>query len=102
MTGGHEDRKTTDEALAAFGFEREGGDDGSVEIWPETAHAAPVFADLLTQWNVAGMGGLIGLRYEALPMIFDLHGIPASDRRDLLADIRVMEAAVIKESRRGK
>jgi hypothetical protein len=67
------------------------------DLWP----ALGIFIDLASQWTVAD-GFRIGLRYEVLPMMFDLHGIPAADRRDALADIRTCEREALRLwSKRG-
>lgn len=40
------------------------------EVWPENWPAFELFTRITTQWNV-GMGGLVGLRYEALYPLLD-------------------------------
>lgn len=60
--------------------------------------AVEVFADMLSQWNV-GPGGVIGLRYEALPVVLDLRGIPPAERADAVAGLRVMERAALEHFR---
>lgn len=46
-----------------------------------------------TQWTV-GASTAVGLRYEALPVVFDLLGV-AGDRGELFAGLRVMEGEVL-------
>lgn len=101
MVGGYDDGRQAEEALAAVGLkaEHELGDK-ALEIWPDTATAIQVFAQLLTQWNVGGMGAVIGLRYEAIHAVMEVMDVPRADRRELLGDLRVMEAAALKEFRR--
>jgi len=65
-------------------------------VWLSNWQTMQVFADLLSQWNV-GMNGVIGLRYEALPLVLELHGIEPEDRRDIFDGLRVMERAAITE-----
>ena len=50
-----------------------------------------------TQWNAVGtMAGIgwVGLRYEALPAVMDMIGIPAEQRADVFSGLRVMESVV--------
>lgn len=66
------------------------------EVWPDNWQTMQVFADLMSQWNV-GMNGVIGLRYEALPLVLELHGIAAEQKREVFDGLRVMERAAITE-----
>lgn len=50
---------------------------------------------MISQWNV-GMGGLIGFRYEALPLVFEMHGIQRERRREIFEGLRVMERAAVQ------
>lgn len=56
------------------------------------AAAVDLFAAMASQWNT-GAAGVIGLRYESLPVLMDAHGIPQFARRDLIADLQIMEYA---------
>lgn len=99
--GGDEDRK----GLAMLGFAPEMQDEAlaastDVEIWPENWTAVMVFADMQTQWNV-GMGGPIGLRYEAMPMAFQANGVGADRHAEVFAQVRVMERAALRSMKRG-
>lgn len=71
-------------------------DDEGCEVWPEHWQAVLLFARLQTQWQVGGMGGLVGLRYEAIEPVFRLCGVKKRERRDLFDAIRVMEEAVME------
>lgn len=67
----------------------------AVDVWPDVWPAVELFDALGTSWNVAPTGRLIGLRYEVIPVVMDLHAIHGTDRRrDLFEDVRVMESAV--------
>lgn len=48
-----------------------------------------------TQWRV-GFAGATGLDYSVLFQLMDLYELPAADRPQLLADLRVLEAAGLK------
>lgn len=69
-----------------------------VGLWQDNVAAVEVFADMLTQWNV-GPGGVVGLRYEALPLLLELRGIAAADSADIVAGVRVMERAALEHFR---
>lgn len=84
----------TDQALAAFGLQREGHTAGT-SVWPQHEQAVVAFASLLTQWRV-GPKGVIGLDYAAIPVVLDLHGVNKKKRRELFDQIRVMESEAIK------
>jgi hypothetical protein len=43
------------------------------------------------------MGGPYGLDYTVLFSVMDMHQVPTSERRALLDDIRLMEAAALAE-----
>lgn len=53
---------------------------------------------MLTQWNVVA-GGVVGLRYEALPVVFDSVGVPPDDRPDVFDGLRIMEDAALEAMR---
>lgn len=67
-----------------------------VGVWIENWPIKQVFAAMLSQWNV-GMNGAIGLRYEALPLVLELHCIEAEQRREVFDGLRVMERAAVEE-----
>jgi len=61
-----------------------------VECWPENWLPLQVFAALDTQWNV-GINGVIGLRYEAIPLVFEAFGVKKKKRAAMLESLRIME-----------
>lgn len=71
-----------------------------VELWAENVETVEVFAEMCTQWNV-GPAGVVGLRYEALPVVFDLRGTPPASRPAIAAGVRVMERAALEGFRHG-
>lgn len=70
-------------------------DDQVLGIWPENLSALHLFRVAHTQW-AASFGGLIGLRYEALPVCMDLAGIPTEERPQAFAGVQVMEAEILR------
>lgn len=57
--------------------------------------AVNVFIAMGTQWQM-GMRGAVGLRYEALPPVFDALRVPRGDRPQVFADVRVMEQEALR------
>lgn len=57
-----------------------------------------VFAAAQTQWQVS-MSGVVGLRYEALPMLLECRGVPRDQWPEAMACIQVMEREVIEHWR---
>ncbi len=69
------------------------------EVWPENWDAVMLFVDLMTQWRM-GMGSPVALDYAAIPVVMDLNGTPAYQRRELFDAIRVMEVGALEAMRR--
>ncbi|MHB0925885.1 MAG: DUF1799 domain-containing protein [Gallionellaceae bacterium] len=91
------DAKPNDDGLIARLIKVVGsGEPETVEVWSENYQIKQVFSAMLSQWNV-GMNGVIGLRYEALPLVLELHGIEAEQRREVFDGLRVMERAAVEE-----
>ena len=66
-----------------------------VEVWPDNWASVQVFASLSTQWNV-GPGGVVGLRYESMPVVRECFGIGADEWPEVFHNLRVMEAAAVE------
>jgi len=64
------------------------------EVWEENWLSVEIFLKMQTQWNVT-MGGYVGLKYEVLQWLSQLYDV--EDKRHLLEDIQVMEAAALSE-----
>lgn len=62
------------------------------DVWP----SLQIFIDMGTQWRV-GINGAIGLDYNVLPMLFDLHEV--TNRRRTLGDLRKLEGIALEEIR---
>ena len=60
-------------------------------VWPENWLALMVFRRMGTQWVVGGMGGVVGLRYEALPMVMKVAGVPRSEWQEVFDGVQTME-----------
>lgn len=65
-----------------------------VDVYPDNWRTVLIFSDVLTQWRT-GPGGLVGLDYGILPLVFRMREIPRDDRPELFDGIRVMESAAL-------
>lgn len=63
------------------------------EVLDENWQAVAMFMRLQTQW-VPGMGGMIGLNYQSVELLFRIEGI--ENQREMLADLQVMEVAALE------
>ena len=66
-------------------------------MWEQNWETVLMFLRMQTQWNVS-MSGFVGLKYEVLlgaGGLFDLYNV--SNRVAMLEDLKVMEAAALKE-----
>lgn len=85
-----------DDALRAFGLERdEEPEDAHFDVWPENWPAVQVFAALMTQWHMS-MAGPSGLRYESIPVVLRMRGVPRSEWQNVFQGLQVMEAEALK------
>jgi len=96
---------TKDDAKA-FGLElpkeKQEKQDKNFEIYEDNWDAVMIFCNMQTQWSTS-FGGFVGLRYEVLLMqggMFDLYNI--TDRRKILEELQIMEAAALKELNKEK
>ena len=69
-------------------------EEGSVDVWPEHWTAVSAFSAMGTQWTV-GMGGPIGLRYEALPVVLEMITVPRDEWPQVFACLRIMESEAL-------
>lgn len=93
--GGIKDEAAGD--LAAFGAPDEivaaNTNDDRLEIWPENVDTVSIFLRLSTQWVVGGMGGIVGLNYQAVEAVFNILDI--EDRAEIFAGLQIMERAAL-------
>ena len=88
INGGVEDKSHDDAAvlgIKGLPLERVEKD---FEVWEENWESVMLFIRMMTQWRTT-MGGVIGLDYSVLQMLFDLYDI--DNRKDIFEDIQVME-----------
>ena len=76
---------------------------GDCEIWPENLLAFQAFIALQHQWNYVAMDGIrVGLRFESIRAWLEINITGRQQntrRRELFADLLVMERAVINADR---
>lgn len=70
-----------------------------MEVWPENVPALQMFQRIGTRW-VVGMGGVTGIRWEAVYPLMDRLGLDAPAWDALLSDLEVMEQAALLELNR--
>ena len=83
--------------MASAGFTPEDYETDPVELWPENWPAWSLFAEMSGQWRMAPMGGATALDYTALFLRMDRLGLTAEQWNDMFADVRVIEAAALKQ-----
>jgi len=74
--------------------ESEGFAHSGSEVYPDNAPAVSVFIDMLTQWRT-GPGGVAGLDYGALRMVYWVRKIKPADREDVFERLQIMEKAAL-------
>jgi len=95
--------QNNDDALAAFGLvDASAAPDQGIEVWPENWKTVEVFTAMSTQWQTAGMGGVVGLRYESLPAVMRWCAVPPAERAAVFHGLRVMEGAALEALRDGR
>jgi hypothetical protein len=83
--------------LAAFGLEPDAPPvPESLGIWPDNWAAFSVFRRMLTQVQTGSMGGVTGLRYEALPFVMRICQVPRADQPDVMDCVQIMERHMLK------
>jgi hypothetical protein len=82
--------------MRAAGFEPEDYEGDVIEVWPENLPALQMFQRIGTRWVVAGMGGVTGLRWEAIYPLMDRLNLEPDAWDALLSDLEVMERAALE------
>lgn len=94
MSGGRDDSAIRENAAAA-GLRIELPPDEGCDVWPENWSAMQVAVRMVSQLNV-GFGGIVGLRYEALPVMFRALRIKQADQLDAIDALRVIESEYVR------
>jgi hypothetical protein len=87
------------DSLSAFGMPAELASHFAIEktkVWPIHFDVLQVFNSLVTQWRV-GAQGRTGIDYSVLPVVMDLHEINSTERKQMFADLKVMETAALEQ-----
>lgn len=72
-----------------------------IEVWPENLPALEMFQRIGTRW-VVGIGGILGIRWEAVYPLMDRLGLSREAWDDLLSDMEVMELAALGVINQGE
>ena len=67
-----------------------------VDVWPENFAFVEFFSALGSGAWASGMNGRSGIRYESLPFIFEMRGIPRKKWPQFYEAIIVMESAALE------
>ena len=86
--------------MEAAGFAPEDYAHEQAEIWECNLQAFQFFRRIGTRWVVGGMGGVTGIRWEAVYPLMDRLGLDAPAWDALLSDLEVMEQAALVEINR--
>ena len=96
MVNGGPDTETTTAALAAFGLQmQEPTGPPEFELWPDNWQAVRVFSHMTSQLIVCGMGSVIGLRYEALPIVERGLGLSVDQQAEVFEVFQIMERHMV-------
>lgn len=68
--------------------------DEEYEVWPDNWPAFLLFEAMSTQWRV-GMGGAVGLDYNAIKPVAGLIGLKRTELTQAFPDLRMMEAEAL-------
>lgn len=68
--------------------------DEEYEVWPDNWPAFLLFEAMSTQWRV-GMGGAVGLDYNALNPVASMIGLKRAELSEAFPDLRMMEAEAL-------
>lgn len=80
--------------MKAFGITADLYDVEELSLDSDDYPAYEIFAQLGTQWRIAGMNGQpMGLEYSAIPMMMDIY--ETADRKHILSCIQIMERQAI-------
>lgn len=64
--------------------------DSTFGVWRQNCEVFRLFTAMQTQWRT-GFRGATGFDYNALPVVFRMHGIKRKDQPELFELLRVME-----------
>jgi hypothetical protein len=78
-----------------MGLVRTSESDELFPLWPENLLPVQVFECLNTQWQIGPGSMLIGLYYEAIPVVMGLMQVADEARPDVFKALRHMERAAI-------
>ena len=86
--------------MQAAGFAPEDYAHEEIEIWECNLQAFQFFQRIGTRWVMGGMGGVTGIRWEAVYPLLDRLNLAPEAWDALLSDLEVMERAALVEINR--
>ena len=99
MNGGVEDKSHDDAAVLGIKGLPQKRIEENFEVDADHWESVMFFIKLMTQWRTT-MGGVIGLDYSVLQMLFDLYDV--NNRLDIFEDIQIMERVAMKHLNKEK
>ena len=99
MIGGVEDKSHDDAAVLGIKGLTQERKEKDFEVSEEHWESVMLFIKLMTQWRTT-MGGVIGLDYTVLQMLFELYDV--NNRQEIFEDIQVMEREAIIHMNKDK
>lgn len=84
------------EEISALGLLPEDFPPPQFDVWPENLPAIQLFSRYCTQWRM-GMNGPAGLDYNVILHDLDRRGISGDEHDEMMAAIRIIEEAALKE-----
>ena len=67
-----------------------------MEVWPENLPALRMFQRIGSRWVFGAMGGVAGIRWEAVYPLMDRLGLEPAEWDALLSDLEIMENAAME------
>ena len=89
------DVEATRRNAAAAGFLVEMRPDPEIEVYPDHWVPLQVVQSMATQWRIGQSGRFTGLRYDVLPVVFQMLGVPRADRPDVFSVVQQLEGEVL-------
>jgi len=75
---------------------RQRAEPASHAVLPEHWAALELYLACTTQWRQAPLGGVIGLDYQALAAVMDMHQVPMPERKERLAEVQWIERGALE------
>lgn len=64
-------------------------------VLPENEEPVSIFLDVCTQWNVGGLGSVIGLNYQSVEFVLKMKGYRGQKRMEIFDDLQLIERGAL-------